>query len=441
MKTIYTIALGFLLSLGFLSCNKEKPFEGESTEGTGRFLTSAINVEVKAEEAVTRTAGVPTPDEFTVAFCKKETLNEALYQYNYKEMPEVVTLPVGEYIVKAFYGNDNIVAAFDAPAYYGESEILKVENGKVIDVVNPIVCTLYNVRVAVYFDQALKEVMGEDVKVAVKVGESGALDFTSGTESDGFFKYDEDSSTLSAVFTGTVNGAYLTETKTYDKIKRGTYYKLTFKLHGVETGAEEPGSSSGSLKIDATVTFHDQSGNGGLNVDPDSEEYLEDDRYPGNGDTEDPGEQPGQPVDPDNKTLPWMESDDVDINTVTDISDWEEGKSLAVKILSPSLLTKFVCIIDSSTLTPKELESVNLKSELDLINDTDLFDNLGGLGFPVGEDITNPKTQDEDGNYIIVFDITKFVTMLNALGEGTHNFIFNLENEAGEKVCTLKLKS
>lgn len=445
MKSIYSFLLSSALLVPFVACNKENPFEGESKNGTGRILTSSISVDVKSEVLTTRDASLPEPEDFTIAFCKKETPSEPLYSYSYSELPEVVTLPVGEYYVKAYYGDDNIVAAFDSPCYYGESEILKIENGKVLDVTVPITCTLYNVRVAINFDESLLSVMGEDGKVSVKVGDSGVLDFTPNTTSDGFFQYVEDSNTLAATFTGTVEGSFITESKTYDNVKRGTYYKITFKLHNVETGATDPGSvDSGTLKIDATVTFHDHSSDGGMNVDPDSEEYLEDDRYPNlNPGDDNPGDdKPGQgDNEPEKNLLPSLISDDVDVNVRTDISNWGEGQSLAVKIITPTKLSKFVCTINSSTLTPKELEDVGLKADLDLINDTDLFEDLGQMGFPVGEDVTNPKTVDENGNYVIVFDITQFVKMLNALGDGTHDFIFNLRNEAGENTLTLKLKS
>lgn len=460
MKIKHYIYFGTFFALTLVSCKNEDPFSYDFEEGTGRILTSGISVEVKTEEASTR-AAVPDTKDFIVSFCEIKTPNEPYQQFTYSDMPEVVILPVGEYVVKAYYGDDSIVADFDAPAYYGESQTIKVENGKIYEVTDPLICTLYNVRVSVSFDEELKKVMGDDVKVSVEVGESGSLDFTAKTQGDGFFRYDENSNTLAATFSGTVNGAKITEIKNYDNVKRGTYYHLSFKLHGVEIVGdepgvnpgptqpnqpeEEPGNTSGNIIIDASVTFKDHSSEGGLNVDPEREEYLEDERFPnsgGNPGTEEPDDNPQQPENPgEQNELPSLVSDDVDLSTTTDISNWAEGQSLAVKILTPTKLSKFVCTIDSSTLTPEELESVYLKSELDLINDTDLFEDLSGLGFPVGEDITNPKEQDENGNYVIIFDITQFVKMLNALGEGTHNFIFDLVNEAGETIQTLKLKS
>lgn len=452
MKKIYTVLLGASLISTLFSCRNEDPFNTEIQDGEGRFLTSSLNLQVKVEEVESRASKLPSVDDFTVAFCKKETPTEAFLTYSYKALPEVVSLPVGDYIVKAFYGNDNIVAAFDSPAYYGELSELTIEKGKIVDVKEPIICSLYNVRVSVNFDPELLAVMGDNAKVTVKVGESGTLDFFKDTTSDGFFKYDEESHTLVATFSGDVNGAFITEIKSYDKVVRGTYYKITFKLRNVETGAEDPGSvSNGALIVDATVTFHDYSSNGGMNVDPETEEYLEDDRYPWlNGGNEDPEgpDTPDTPDLPDTEGLPQLVSDDVDIDATTDISNWEG--SLKVKIYTTSPISAFKCLIDSSTLTKDELESVDLTDDLDLVNDiyekqpgeseSEIWKKLRALGFPVGEDVTNPQEM-EDGKYVITFDITTFVPLLNVLGEGKHNFVFTLTNSSGTTKKTLKLES
>lgn len=440
MKKIFSILFTLGIFATLFSCKNESPFSVEVEDGAGRFITSSLSIEVKPEVMTSRATQLPSVDDFTVVFVKTSSPYEAFMTFKYNSLPEVVTLPVGEYKVKAYYGDDNIVAKFDSPAYYGESDVISITNGKIVDIKDPIVCTLYNVRVAVSFDPELLAVMGDDAKVSVKVGESGELVFDKNTDSDGFFKYDENSNTLAATFTGTVNDAFITEQKNYDNVKRGTYYKITFKLRSVDTGAEQPGNvvGNGTIIVDATVTFHDHSSEGGMNVDPDSEEYLEDDRYPGQN--QKPGEDPNQPEDPDKDGLPQLVSDDVDINAVTDIYGWEENKPLAVKILTPTQLTEFVCYIKSTYLTEDELKQVNLKPDLDLINDTDYFEDLSQLGFPVGDEITNPEIY-EDGNYVIIFDITKFVPLLNIAPGNTHNFEFHLTNATGSVVKTLKLKN
>lgn len=450
MKIYNKILLGSLISLGILTgCKNEDPFyKSEAENGTGRLLTSSIVVHVNAEIVSTK-AVVQTPDakDFTVDFNNTDT-GKTVSSYKISQLPEVVTLPVGNYVAKVHYGNPDVVAEFDSPYYEGNSEKFSIINGKILDTLEPIICSLQNVRISIFFDSALLEVCESDAKVSVKVGDSGELSFYPSTESDGYFKYVTNSHTLAATFSGTVQGTYITENKTFDQINPGTYYRITFKLKNPETGSIEPGGieQQGDLKIVASVTYHDYTTEDGYtNVDPDTEEYLEDDMRPTQ--PEDPKDEP-TPDEP-KEGAPYITSDDVDVNEVTILTD--DMDSLVVKIISPTPITGFICIIDSSTLTPEELKSVQLDSELDLVNDkyekeegeevSTLWQQLDGLGFPVGKKVTDAP-QNADGDYEVIFDITQFVPMLNALGAGDHNFIFNLENEGGYKSSsTLRLKS
>lgn len=471
-KNIIKCAATLMLTIGLLvSCSKEAAFEvPEAGAGEGRVLTSALNLNVKGESVVTR-AGVPTVEQFTVTFLNTDKPEAEGVSYQYKDMPDVVILPVGNYKVVAQYGGEygnNKTAAFEAPHYKGESESFKVENLKIVDKIEPITCTLANVRVSVNFDPELVAVMDKDVKVNIRIGKVGsdALDFDINTKSDGYFAYAEESNTLAATFSGTVNGDKITEIKTYNNVKPGNYYKITFKLHTVtpqEPGDDDPNipedpedpengkvtsGDKGSIIVDASVIVHDYTeDDGDVNVDPDSEEYLDDDRYSGDGDNDDDnkGEDPGkeQPENPGEEgEKPIIYSDDVDINGVNDITNWQDGQSLVVKILTDSQITDFVCTIVSETLTKDELEQANLTDRLDLVNgseEDDLWINLRLLGFPVGKDITDPQEKEGD-KFVIRFDISTFMTILKVF-EGNHNFEFEVTNVSGTTKQTLILKS
>lgn len=446
-KLIY-LAGGIILALG--SCSKEAQFEAPSIdEGEGRMLTSALNLSVK-ESTITRSRAIPSENDFKIHFYKKGENQNAVKSFNYGDMPEIVSLPAGNYTVKAVYGGEYAnggTAQFEAPHYLGESKEFTVESGKIVDTIDPILCTLENVRVNISFDPELKAVMGSDVKVTVYVGEAGndTLDFYPESEDEGYFQYSDNSTTLVAIFSGEVQGTHITENKTYNNVRKGNYYKINFKLHRIDPDSSDPGSiegENGMVFVDATLVSQDLSDTNG-NLNPD-EEYLEDDRYQDeNGDDE-----PQNPQDPDNTEKPVITSDDVDINAETDISGWDS--SLVVKILTSSTISEFKCRINSSTLTPKELEQVGLVDNLDLVNDiyekepgedeSIIWQKLRGLGFPVGEDVTNPQEM-ENGKYVIKFDITTFAPLLNALGPGSHQFIFTVTNEAGTTVKTLKLRS
>ena len=71
------------------------------------------------------------------------------------------------------------------------------------------------------FDENLVKVMSPDSKVSVSVGQRGSLDFTPSTSESGYFAYEEGSNTISAVFTGVVDGDEVTESKSYSNVKAG----------------------------------------------------------------------------------------------------------------------------------------------------------------------------------------------------------------------------
>ncbi|MCH5232379.1 MAG: DUF4493 domain-containing protein [Muribaculaceae bacterium] len=460
MKKIFHIfSLLCLITVVTAACKNEEPFDtGVSTEGTGRILTTSIKITVNSNDFLTRASeDSPSVDMFTVAIYNRQDPETPYLSYPYPQLPEVLTLPVGTYFVKAFYGNNDIEAAFDNPYYEGVSANFTIQEGKIEDFKDPIVCSLSNVKVSILFDEDLVSEMSADSYVEVKVGENGTLIFKESTNKAGYFKYVDNSETLVATFYGSVQGEKVSESKIYDNVQKGTYYKITFKLHAINPGEEGNSGSksdeeSGTLKVDASVIYDVDANDGVQNVNPDSEEYLKDDLRPGySGDPDDDGEGDVTPDTPEEKPVPpYIVSDDVDMEARTDISSWPEGKRLAIKILSATPLKQFKCKIDSELLTPEALEEVKLKSDLDLVNDiydkdpgeseSTLWSSLRDLGFPVGSDVTNPKEY-VDGNYVITFDITQFVNLLNALGHGDHNFIFDMENEAGKSTATLKLKS
>lgn len=497
INNIKILTLGLAL-VALAACKDEHPFNGgvdptQPETVTGQITGAAFNLTVKSLDFVTKSEPEEYLDDFTIDIFNKNNTETPYKSYIYKNIPEVISLPVGTYYVQASYGDNTIEAAFNNPYYIGTSQDIVIEEGKIVDAVE-IECTLGNIKVSVTFDDELKAQMGEGSKVTVHVGDSDKeLEFYPDSE-EGYFRYSQGSNTLAAVFTGTLQGEPIVEQKTYNDVAAGNFYNITFKLHNVEPTPQhepepdqstdegnqstttEPETSNGTLKIDATVIFSSDAEAVDGNLNPDSENYLKDNMRPGNesdeeedgwydgsgnsgnsGNTgnsgnENPGNNQGgnEPSKPAS-VKPSLVSDDVDLNTVTDISNWPENKSLAVKILTPTKLTKFVCTIDSDLLTEEALEGVKLKKNLDLINDiydkepgkseSELWKSLRGLGFPVGTDVTNPNEY-VDGNYVITFEISaQFVGLLKGLGSGYYNFIFQLENEAGATTATLKLKS
>lgn len=422
MNKYISILITLVATLLLGSCSKEDPFDGGETGGTtGKFSTAGLGVEIQNKDGLpdiqnrpTR-AGVPSVDDFTVEFIK-EGSETAEASYKYSEMPEIVVLPVGSYIVRAHYG-ENPSAAWESPYYYGESDKFNIVADEITDDVNPIVCKLSNVRVSIVFDNALQSVMSSDSKVTVKVGESGTLEFTvNDANRSGYFAYAENSHTLTAVFQGTVEGFAATETKAYDNVAPGNHYRITFRLHSA--GEEDPGDITvepNNIVVDATVEINDMNSN--IDIEDD---ILVDDWRPNEGDDPD---DPNPPVT-DGPTITAQAPIDLD-----KLNEVDASTTCILNIHSETGVTAFNVKIDSNTLTEDALQDVGLQSNLDLVNPGSLEGALTGLGLPVNV----------AGQKDIEFNISSFMGLLGALGEGTHNFIMTVTDASGTTVKTLKL--
>lgn len=440
-KYIYLLVAVMAGMLG--SCSKENPFENEFKGDTGGLLTAALDVSLQSADGPRslREGGVrkaaPSVNLFKVAiFEKGET--EPCNVFNYNEMPEIVTLPVGEYSVKAYYG-DNLDAAWDAPYYEGESEFV-IEKDKITETVAPVVCTVRNVRVSIKFSAELREVMESDCNVAVKVGEVGSLDFTVARVDNGesgYFRFVEGSNTLAATFTGTVDSGYTSETKTGIDVEPGKHYIITFRLHSA--GAEGPGGivspdDSDLIVVDATVV-EEPIINGNVDVD---EAYQEDDLRPKEEDT--PGkDEPSTPVDPSTPAPEITAGSPIQMDREFQIPLDAEDRTevpitLDVKSHAPGGITRFEVKIISAQLTKEELERMNFTDELDLVNPGKYTEVLQAFGFLPGGKTTLKGETD------VHLEITDFIPMLVILGNGTHNFQVTVGDEYGTTVKTLILK-
>lgn len=423
MKTasINHILMGGLL-LGLASCSQDNPFETQ--KGEGYLSRDAMNVEFKNAEHLVRSANVELGD-FQVEIRKKETAGtkgELVRSYAYSEMPEVVALPVGDYTVEAIYG-DNPTNAFDAPYYLGNTD-LRIEAGKIADDIEPVVCKLSNIRVTISFGQELSESMSPDSKVTVRVGQTGTLDFTKEHEGrSGYFAYTPGSQTITATFSGTIDGVAVNETKTYDNAATGNHYKVNFNLH--QPGAEDPGTIGSTITVDATVTEIPMV----KDIDPE-DVYLTDDMRPVE-EGEEPGPGPG-PDDPQpTKPAPTVTAQaPIDLTKVNQVTD---GMPVVLYVTSEAEggITGFLVTIDSTTLTPDELEAVDLTDKLDLVNPGQFETAITNLQLPCNV----------GGMKEVTFDISGFMPLLGLLGSGDHNFILDVTDANGSTRAVLRLKN
>lgn len=440
MKKIIYLMLSVMLAGLFGACSKENPFDNGDTTATGGLLTSALDVSLKSENGPRSLkdrrvrAAAPDVDNFTVEFYLKESQTPVAV-YKYKDMPEIITLPVGSYTAKAYYG-DNADAAWDNPYYEGTTTFTIVED-EITDKVDPIVCTFANVRVSIEFSSELRKVMGTDCEVEVEVGEVGSLLFTvADVEAgrSGYFRYVEGSNTLAATFRGTVDGVYTTEAKTGIDVDAGKHYSITFRLH--DAGEEDPGfivkpSESEMVLVDASVESENIDGS----VDSD-ETVIEDDLRPKE---EDPGnkdpepDDPNKPEDPDNAAPEVSAMAPVVMDVPYQLKD---GDDTAIIIRAHSSADGgFTAFLLDMSIEGADLEDVNLSPHMDLSNpqDRELLENIIESGTGVKPDL------EVIGKSDFQLDISAFKPMLQVF-TGTHTFRVTVRDANGETVKTLIIK-
>ena len=99
-----------------------------------------------------------------------------------------------------------------------------------------------------------------------------------------------------------------------------------------------------------------------------------------------------------------------------------------IRITAPLAVQDFEIEIVSKTLNAQELEAVGLAAKFSLVNSTEMFTALSGLGFPVGNDVYNQTIISEEQ-----LNITNFLGILSMLGAGDHDFVMTVTDMEGNE--------
>ncbi len=403
MKTkILSILTIIFAAVTFCSCN-EKWNPQPSTDKDGKVSLTSMGVEVSnAEEVVSRLA-VDLSDYIVTIY---NAQNSVSGEWKYSEMPEVVTLPVGDYKITV-KSHKVEKSAWEKPYFLG-SKTFSIQDSKITDI-GIIKCVLSNIKVSIKYDESIAPYLGDDVKVIVVANDQGSLTYTKDETRAGYFEAIEGSSTLVATLTGTVNGYYETVVNTYTDVEAGQHRIITYKLKGPnpvtpdETGTINPGEG---LNVDTEVIVED------LNNDVTVGEDVIPGERPGKEDPKDPTD-PTDPVDP-----PTPGKDPITFTSETlsfeEVNTPAEGVNYIVNIHSEAGLAHLIVEIISNDLTDEMLQGVGLAAQFDLAYPGNLEEALkDSFHFPVGNDVI--------GQNDVVFDITQFVPLLN-IYQGTHKF-------------------
>lgn len=244
--------------LAMTACEKENVFDVNSEEGM--LNCESLNVDYSNGNNPTRatTANGVSVDDFTVDIIK-EGEDTPHISYKYSKMPDVVTLPVGNYKVQAHYGEEQD-AAWDNPCYFGEiEEDVVIKAGEITSASQVITCSLSNIKISVNVDDLGLGIV-TDFNVDLKVGNSTLIYTNAEKGKIAYFRYIAGSNTIAAEFTGTVDGSEITTpiVINYENAAPGNAYSVNFTVTKPENG--NPGTIGGGtgLNIDGTVTIKNE---------------------------------------------------------------------------------------------------------------------------------------------------------------------------------------
>ncbi|MDE6378175.1 MAG: DUF4493 domain-containing protein, partial [Duncaniella sp.] len=241
------------------SCGDDwQPGDGSQfPSGTGGVSSGTINVEVADEpvKATGRAGDGTTIDtsSFLVYITAKGSsdvvvFNKDTCRWNYGTMPEIVTLPVGDYTVHVA-SHDPEPVAWSAPYYEGTSDFTVVNN-KVVNI-GTVKCLFRSLKIAVHFDEDFLAAMDPDNStVTVTAGAEGTSTVWTPAETRcAYFRLAEANPTVIAHFNGMLDGQNYTAGKTVTDARIGDYYIFNFSLN---QGNPEPPEEFGSTTIPAS---------------------------------------------------------------------------------------------------------------------------------------------------------------------------------------------
>lgn len=175
-KSIFAIVI---VSICFLTCACRNS-EPLPEEATGK-LTLKVGLSLVVKEVDNPLKSVSTGN-FSVEIFSIGSTEPVMTFASVLDIPEVLELSIGTYYATAF-SQDNPVAAFETPYYYGESESFTIMEGGTTQV--DIACSLANIMVTVlYSDQVISSYTDYSTTVS---NAGGSLIFTKGEERAGYF--------------------------------------------------------------------------------------------------------------------------------------------------------------------------------------------------------------------------------------------------------------
>ena len=414
MKTKILAMLAFVAA-SMASCSENwEP----TVDGTVSF--ASMGIEVSSAMDVVNSRAEYDLSSFLIKVYNNQ--NQVVNQWTYATMPEIFSLEPGDYRVEV-QSHEVQKAEWSRPYFLG-SKNFTIEANKVTEI-GVVSCKFASLKVSVVFTDALRAEMADDVKVEISANDEGKLTFTPAETRSGFFAVLDGSTTLTAVFTGTVKGYRENIIKTYTDIAAGQHRIITFDLKdNPTTPPEETGNINPGEGINVDVSVTDSAINGGVDVSEDNETGSR----PGDEDFDEPGTDPdpgpGTDPEPGEETITFV-AEELSFDTP---NTPVEGMNGVVDIYAPDGVAHLIVNIASTNANfTATIDQLGIAT-FDLAYPGDKASTLGpdGLGLAIGSDVIDQTH--------VPFDITNFIGLLNNF-PGTHNFTISVTDNKNHQVA------
>lgn len=398
MKRLQLISLTVLsMLIALTACHSEKvSFQMDTF---GQLKLSSMQVTADTEPLVTASRVSADIKDYLITVYAAD--GGKLQEWKYAEMPEIFTLKTGTYKLVA-HAPEVTGAAFDTPYCASAEESFEIRQDEITEI-GEVKCTLHNVKVTVKYEDKLMALLGDDVKVTVKVGEE-KLEYTKDETKSGFFHGKAENNVVDVTFQGSVEGEPVSITKSYAEIALGTELIVTYKYKESVTGID-PGTGGSfhvpGISVDEKLIAVNETGA----VLPEEDEILDF----------------GKPA---------IEGDGFDLSQpVTNLN-----QKVVVNLMAPDGIAHVKVEIASENETFAGVIQEMFGGPFDLAYPGTLEETLKGLKLPVSEQVINQQ--------LVKFDVTEFMPLLKGEFAGIHRFIIEVvDNNNSSVKATLTVDS
>ena len=398
MKSLQQIQFILLVVLiALTACHSEKvSFQMDTF---GQLKLSSMQVTADTEPLVTASRVSSDIKDYLITVYAAD--GGKLQEWKYAEMPEIFTLKTGTYKLVA-HAPEVTGAAFDTPYCASAENSFEIRQDEITEI-GEVKCTLHNVKVTVKYEDKLMALLGDDVKVTVKVGEE-KLEYTKDETKSGFFHGKAENNVVDVVFQGSVEGEPVSITKSYAEIALGTELIVTYKYKESVTGID-PGTGGSfhapGISVDEKLIAVNETGA----VLPEEDEILDF----------------GKPA---------IEGDGFDLSQpVTNLN-----QKVVVNLMAPDGIAHVKVEIASENETFAGVIQEMFGGPFDLADPGALEEKLKELGLPVSEQVINQQ--------LVKFDVSQFIPLLKGDFAGIHRFIIEVvDNNNSSVKATLTVDS